>query len=76
MQSAEELESLRCERDRHQSELSATSEECQQIQETICSNSAEQAENVRNLQTELRAVTEERDQLKRDMEENVELVRS
>lgn len=74
MQSAEELESLRCERDGHQSELSARNEERDQIQDAICSNSAEQAENVRSLQTELRAVTEERDQLKRDMEENVELV--
>lgn len=74
MQLGEELESLRCEREKHLSELSATAEERNQLQGEIRNNASEQAGNVQNLQRELQTVTEERDQLKRDIEENVELV--
>ncbi|XP_034156118.2 centromere-associated protein E isoform X2 [Pangasianodon hypophthalmus] len=69
-----ELESLRCERERHLSELTAATEERNQLQEAIHSKISEQSELVQNLQTELQTVKEERDQLKRDMEENVELM--
>ncbi|XP_017313628.1 centromere-associated protein E isoform X3 [Ictalurus punctatus] len=74
VQLGEELESLRCERERHLLELTATTAERNQLQETIHSKVSEQAENVQNLQVELQAITEERDQLKRDLEENVELM--
>ncbi|XP_053471518.1 centromere-associated protein E isoform X3 [Ictalurus furcatus] len=74
VQLGEELESLRCERERHLLELTATTAQRNQLQETIHSKVSEQAENVQNLQVELQTITEERDQLKRDMEENVELM--
>lgn len=74
MQLGEELESLRCERERHLTELSAATEERNRLQEATRSKASEQAENVQNLQMELQTVREERDQLKQDMEENVELV--
>lgn len=74
MQLGEDLESLCCEREGHLSELTGTTEERNQLQEAISSKDSEQAENVQNLQIELQTVKEERDQLKRDMEENVELV--
>ncbi|MCJ8747829.1 hypothetical protein PDJAM_G00157970 [Pangasius djambal] len=69
-----ELESLRSERERRMSELTAATEERNQLQEAIHSKDSEQAEHVQDLQTELQTVKEERDQLKRDMEENVELM--
>lgn len=71
MQLGEDLESLRCEREGHLSELKAATEERNQLQEAI---HTKDAETVQNLQTELQTLKEERDQLKRDMEENVELV--
>ncbi|KAI5629562.1 centromere-associated protein E isoform X2 [Silurus asotus] len=74
MQLVEELESLGCERERHLSELATITEERNQLQETICSKESEQAQNVQNLQLELQVLKEERDQLKTDMEENVELM--
>ncbi|KAF4075058.1 hypothetical protein AMELA_G00230190 [Ameiurus melas] len=74
VQLGEELESLRCERERHLLELTATTAERNQLQETIRSKVSEQAEDVQNLQVELQTITEERDQLKRDLEENVELM--
>lgn len=74
MQLGEDLESLRCERERHLSELTTTAEQRNQLQEAIHSKDSEQAENVQNLQAELQTIKEERDQLMKDMEENVELV--
>lgn len=75
MQLSEELESLRCERERHLSELNATTEERNRLREAIHSKASEEAENIQSLQTELQTVTEERDHLKRETEENTELVR-
>ncbi|XP_060754646.1 centromere-associated protein E isoform X3 [Neoarius graeffei] len=74
VQLGEDLESLRCERERHLSELTTTAEQRNQLQEAIHSEDSEQAENVQNLQAELQTIKEERDQLKKDMEENVELM--
>ncbi|KAM9454725.1 centromere-associated protein E [Clarias gariepinus] len=71
VQLGEDLESLRCEREGHLSELKAATEERNQLQEAI---HTKDAETVQNLQTELQTLKEERDQLKRDMEENVELM--
>lgn len=49
-------------------------EERNHLQEAVHTKESEHAEYVQNLQIELQTVKEERDQMKRDMEENVELV--
>ncbi|KAK2817883.1 hypothetical protein Q7C36_021816 [Tachysurus vachellii] len=70
----EELELLRCDGERHLSELTTMTEERNHLQEAVHTKDSEHAEYVQNLQIELQTVKEERDQMKRDMEENVELM--
>lgn len=65
---------LRCEGQKHLSDLTTMAEERNQLQEAIHTKDSEHAENVQNLQIELQTVKEERDQMKIDLEENVELV--
>ncbi|GAA6089757.1 centromere-associated protein E isoform X1 [Tachysurus ichikawai] len=69
-----ELELLRCDGERHLSELTTMTEERNHLQEAVHTKESEHAEYVQNLQIELQTVKEERDQMKRDMEENVELM--